>query len=269
MTTIDMTEKPVCFVIAPIGDEGSDIRDRSDKVLKHIIAPAAEQCGYQTVRADQISEPGIITSQVIQRLVDEPLVIADLTGQNANVFYELAIRHAVKKPVVQLIQLGERVPFDVAATRIIHVDHRDLDSVARCKEEIVRQIRAVERDPAQVDTPISLALDLQFLRQSGDPIAKSMAEAVSLLQEIKQAVVAQAESRSLDTFSEWIARRRGRSAADRWSIDRREGPQGPQGPQGWAEPHDTARIDRLNEPGHGPEAGSSDGGTLDRPGNSR
>lgn len=180
--------KPICFVIAPIGDEGSEIRDRSDKVLKHIITPAADQCGYQTIRADQISEPGIITSQVIEHLADDPLVIADLTGQNPNVFYELAVRHAIGKPVVQIIQLGERIPFDVAATRTICVDHRDLDSAANCKKQIADQIRAVEKDATQVDTPISIALDLKSLRQSDNPVASTIEQILPLLQEIKTAL---------------------------------------------------------------------------------
>jgi len=126
-----------CFVIAPIGKEGSDVRVRSDQVLKHIIKPAANDCGYETVRADQISEPGLITSQVIQHVVEDPLVIADLTGWNPNVFYELSLRHALKKPVVQIIHATETIPFDIAASRTIHVDHHDLDSAARAREEIV------------------------------------------------------------------------------------------------------------------------------------
>ena len=45
-----------------------------------------------------------------------------------NVYYELAVRHATRKPVIQLMQKGEPLPFDVAGTRTIIVDHRDLDS---------------------------------------------------------------------------------------------------------------------------------------------
>jgi hypothetical protein len=54
--------KKKCFVIAPIGEEGSEIRERSNKVLEHIIKPTVEECGYQPIRADEISEPGIMTS---------------------------------------------------------------------------------------------------------------------------------------------------------------------------------------------------------------
>lgn len=181
-------KEKVCFIIAPIGDEGSDMRLRSDQVLKHIIGPAAKDCGYETIRADKITKPGIITCQVIQHLVDDPLVIADLTGRNPNVFYELAIRHVVRKPVVQIIQTGEFIPFDVAASRTIQVDHHDLDSVARCREEITQQIRSVETDASEVDTPISLAIDLQSLRQSDKPLEKSIAEIIPMLQELRTMV---------------------------------------------------------------------------------
>lgn len=183
-----MTEKK-CFVIAPIGEPESDTRKRSDQVLKHIIKPAANQCGYDPIRADQISEPGIITSQVIQHIVGDPLVIADLTGQNPNVFYELAIRHALKKALVQIIKKGEPIPFDVAPTRTIYVDHHDLDSVEEAKNEIVKQIKIVEKDVSEIDTPISVALDLQLLRQSDNPEQRSLADLVDAISDLRSGLI--------------------------------------------------------------------------------
>lgn len=174
-----------CFVIAPIGEIGSETRKRSDLVLKYVILPAAEQCGYAALRADQISEPGLITSQVIQHIIDDPLVIADLTERNPNVFYELAIRHALKKPLVQIIKSGEQMPFDVAGTRTISVDHRDLESVEIAKQEIVKQIESLEKKPQDIETPISVAVELKFLRQSENPEDRSLAGLVSSLSEIK------------------------------------------------------------------------------------
>jgi hypothetical protein len=153
--------------------------------MKPLLGPSARDCGYEPIRADQISEPGIITSQVIQHIVEDPLVIADLTGRNPNVFYELALRHALKKAVVQIIHATETIPFDVAASRTVHFDHHDLDSVAKAREEIVRQIRAVEKNPGDVDTPISVAVELQSLRKSDNPLEKSNAEIITMLQEIK------------------------------------------------------------------------------------
>lgn len=184
-----MAADKTCFVITPIGSEGSECRIRSDQVLKHIIGPAAAECGYRSIRADQISDPGIITSQVITHIVEDDLVIADLTGHNPNVFYELALRHAVRKPIVQIMGLGENVPFDIAATRMIFVNHHDLDSAARAREEIVNQIRAAECDSSHADSPISIALDLQALRQSDNPLEKSSAEIMSILQHVNATIV--------------------------------------------------------------------------------
>jgi len=174
-----------CFIIAPIGEQGSDTRKRSDIVLKYIISPAAEHCGYTALRADQISEPGLITSQVIQHIIDDPLVIADLTERNPNVFYELAIRHALRKPLVQIIRKGDQIPFDVAGTRTIPVDHQDLESAEETKQAIIRQIEALEKKPQEVETPISVAIELQILRQSENPEERSLAELVSLISDIK------------------------------------------------------------------------------------
>lgn len=180
-----MSKSKICFVISPIGDEGSKTRIRSDKILKHIISPAATKCGYTIERADLISKPGIITSQIIQHIVQDALVVADLTDHNPNVFYELALRHALKKPVVQIIQSGQSMPFDLASTRTIKVDHTDLDSAENAKEEIVKQIGAVEQDATEVDNPISVALDLQLLRQSDKPLEKSIAEIIYILQNLR------------------------------------------------------------------------------------
>ena len=174
-----------CFVICPIGEKGSPNRRRSDQVLKHIITPAVKGCGYKAVRADMISEPGNITRQIIQRLIEDDLVIADLTGHNPNVFYELAIRHMVKLPLVQIIKEGERIPFDVASSRTIQFNHEDLDSAEYCRMEITRQIQSIEMDPTKMDNPISIAIDTESLRQSGNPVEKGISEIMQLLLEIR------------------------------------------------------------------------------------
>lgn len=177
-----------CFVISPIGEPESETRKRSDQVLKYIIRPAVESCGYAAERADEMDKPGMITSQVIQRVVNDPLVVADLTERNPNVFYELAIRHAIRKPFVQLIKKGERIPFDVAGARTIQVDHSDLDSVERAKIEIIKQIKSLEADSSDLETPISMSLDLQVLRQSDKPEERSLADLLAAVSDMRSIV---------------------------------------------------------------------------------
>jgi hypothetical protein len=115
-------------------------------------------------------------------------VVADLTERNPNVFYELAIRHALRKPLVQLIKKGEAIPFDVAGTRTIYVDHRDLDSVEAAKNDIIEQVRALEKDSSLLETPISVSLDLQILRHSEKPEERSLADLVAAVSEVRTSV---------------------------------------------------------------------------------
>ena len=182
-----MPEK-ICFVVAPIGDEGTETRKRSDQVFTHVISPAVREKQYAPFRADHLGEPGLITSQVIQHIVDDPLVVADLTDRNPNVYYEVAIRHVLRRPLVQLIQKGEKLPFDIAGMRTIELDHHDLDSVARAKSEIVRHIEAIERPGHVVETPISVSLDLQTLRRSDDPQQRTLADLVAAMAEVKSSL---------------------------------------------------------------------------------
>ena len=110
------------FIISPIGQPSSETEIYFDKVRRHIIDPVASDKNYHTIRADEISRPGRITSQIIEHLREDDLVIADLTKRNPNVFYELAVRHAVGKPVILLGEFGDDIPFDVAAQRVIFYD---------------------------------------------------------------------------------------------------------------------------------------------------
>lgn len=178
----------ICFIISPIGEPDTETRKRSDLVLKHIIIPSVLEFEYNPIRADNISEPGIITSQVIQHIVDSPLVIADLSERNPNVFYELALRHVTKKPLIQIIRKGDQIPFDVAATRIIHFDLQDLDSVANAKSDIQSQINAIESGKGVFDNPVSVSLELKVLKESGNPQERSLAEIVEAISELRNVI---------------------------------------------------------------------------------
>ena len=181
----EKTTKKLCFAVTPIGEEGGEIRLRSDQVLRRIIEPVVSDLGYETVRADHISQPGMITNQVIEHLIDDELVVADLTDNNPNVFYELAIRHATRKPVVTIIEAGERIPFDTSQSRTIQVDHRDLDSASRCKQELKRQVLALEENPASFYNPVSVAIDLKMMRESDNPEEQHNAQVLSTLQQVQ------------------------------------------------------------------------------------
>lgn len=149
-----MTPK-TCFVIAPIGLPQSSTRQRSDSVLRFVIRPAVQESGYQAIRADELARPGIITQQIIRAIVSADLIVADLSDQNPNVFYELALCHWLRKPLVQLIEEGQSVPFDVAGMRTIIFNHNDLESADEARRSIIEQVRSLEADKDIIVTPTS------------------------------------------------------------------------------------------------------------------
>lgn len=158
-----------CFLICPIGAEGSPTRKRSDKLQKYVVERVLKGRGYKVERADKVGEPGIITNQIVRRIVDCDVLIADLSEHNPNVFYELAIRHGLKKPFVHIIDAAEPIPFDNAQVRAIQVDLTDLDSVESACRQLEDQVTAIESAGYEAESPISVAFDLESLKSSGKP----------------------------------------------------------------------------------------------------
>jgi hypothetical protein len=110
-----MAEQPPkkCFVISPIGDADSDIRIAADFFREDIVA-AGLSGDFEAKRADDYSAVGNITSQVIEAINEADLIVADLTGRNANVYYELGVAQSYTKHVMPMINMDDPnpIPFD-------------------------------------------------------------------------------------------------------------------------------------------------------------
>ncbi|MDA0270261.1 MAG: hypothetical protein O2919_04450 [Chloroflexi bacterium] len=155
---------PSCFVISEIGEAGSPIRIRADKILRHVIAPAAEVAGFAYPdRADAIRRPDMISPQIIQKLVNADVVVADLSGHNPNVFYELALRHAFTKPAILLFDPSTPLPFDVKDLRGIPIT-TDVQDAIDAKDQLTRMLEEVRENPsAYNETPFTVGIDLAAL----------------------------------------------------------------------------------------------------------
>jgi hypothetical protein len=111
-----------CFVISPIGEEGSAVRAHADDVMEFIIKPALAKHDIDGVRSDQMAEAGTITEQMFREIVSADVCVVVLTGFNPNVFYELAVAQSAARPVVILIEKGLALPFDVKDLRCIQYE---------------------------------------------------------------------------------------------------------------------------------------------------
>lgn len=166
-----------CFVISPIGTEGSDDRINADWLLKGIIEPVlgGTEFNYHVRRADE-GGPGRITNQIINWIFEADLVVADLTGKNENVFYELAVAHTTGKTVIPMMMGGESLPFDNYHERTIFYNRITIEGFDKTKIELAAMVRSVEDPGFKADNPVVSALGFQKMIESGDPKDKLLAE---------------------------------------------------------------------------------------------
>lgn len=144
-----MSEKsiPECkpktvFVVSPIGSPGSIESVKASHALEYIIRQALPLPDWDVKRADEEPDPGSITHMVIKRIIESDLIVADLTDHNPNVFYELAVAHGYRKPVVTIITEGQMPPFDIVDLRTVFYDLTNPASVHEAKIRLADSARA-------------------------------------------------------------------------------------------------------------------------------
>lgn len=158
MSNSDHQQK-TCFVASQIGEDGSPERIHSDWLFEEIITPVFEGCeqNYRIIRADKISEPGLIDTQIIEYILNSDIMIADLTNSNPNVLYEIGIRHAAYMPVIHMHLLGHRLPFDVSLFRSIPFQlYRPVD-LRNARKLLAEAVKATETDAFKIDNPVTRA----------------------------------------------------------------------------------------------------------------
>lgn len=113
---------PLCFVVMPFGvkRDSRGVAVNFDRVYAELLAPAIREARLEPLRADQELVGGLIHKPMFERLVLSDYAVVDLTTLNANVFYELGVRHAVRPYSTVLVSAERRsLPFDVAPERVL------------------------------------------------------------------------------------------------------------------------------------------------------
>ncbi|MFI7601208.1 hypothetical protein [Actinoplanes sp. NPDC049681] len=131
------TSRLAAFMIMPFGPDDLQI------VYEDFIKPAVEsRCGLECVRGDDMFGSNVVMEDVITAIQKAKVVIADLTGRNPNVFYEVGIAHALEIPVLLISQSLDDVPFDLRHRRVLIYDYspRGCRNLEILIEEHLRQI---------------------------------------------------------------------------------------------------------------------------------
>ncbi len=152
-----MVSSKSCFVIMPIGNQrfvdgeisAEDLKSRYDDLIKEAILKAYPD--LEVVRADEISVPGTITSDILTRIMHSEIVIADVTFPNPNVFYELGLRHACRPGTIIIRDKnGPRVPFDIAHLR--HIEYENTPSgLKKLAEDLKAYLMHFNKNPDRPD----------------------------------------------------------------------------------------------------------------------
>ena len=115
--------KYTCFVISPIGKEGTELYQDYKDLMELIIVPALEVYDIKVSRGDHFITEEKIDTSVIQKIQDADICICDITEQNPNVYYELGRRDETGKPVLLLKRKGAQTsPVDIATRRYFEYD---------------------------------------------------------------------------------------------------------------------------------------------------
>lgn len=150
-------DKKKCFIITPIGNENDSIRRHIEGIIDAAIMPVMKN-EYDILVAHRLFEMGSINKQVIELIYKSDLVIANLTGTNPNVMYELAFRHTLGLPVITIAQKGTNLPFDISTERTIFYTN-DLQGAIDIQKELKRYLGQIDFDNGRSSGPIHDYLD--------------------------------------------------------------------------------------------------------------
>lgn len=142
----------LCFVLMPFGPP-------FDNVYRQLIHPVVLDAGLEVLRADEIYVPGPIMEQIRSAIQQARICVADLTGRNGNVLYELGIAQTLGKPVILMTQRMEDVPFDVSQYRTIVYDADD-KGLLRARVPLQKAVQVVlgQDRLAEIDGLISAGM---------------------------------------------------------------------------------------------------------------
>lgn len=139
----DETKKvPECFVIMPFTTPEGYESDHFKKIYNQLFKPAIKAAGYEPHRVDEDNASNTIQSKIIERLIDAPMVLCDLSTRNPNVLYELGMRHAFDKPVLLVQEKSTPRIFDISG--ISTVDYRGTrlyDEILEDQELITKALK--------------------------------------------------------------------------------------------------------------------------------
>ena len=172
-------KKGTCFIITPIGGSGTPTRRKIDGIINEVIEPVLSEIGYRVEVSHRINDSGSVTNAIIKKVYESELVIANLTGNNPNVMYEVALRHASAKPIIHITESISDLPFDINDQRTIEYTD-DMAGAFQLKSDLQAMIEGIEVN-VLVSNPVTVALEKKNLVNIPDSASKDFGDMLFLL----------------------------------------------------------------------------------------
>ena len=131
-----------CFVMMPFGEW-------FDLYYQEIYVPAIKEAGFEPVRADELFSTGSVVEQIWEQISKSKVLLADLSGKNPNVFYELGLAHAAHKPVVFTSSNIQDIPFDLRHLRVITYEVREVEWAQKLRTNVTNYLRNAVKEPGK------------------------------------------------------------------------------------------------------------------------
>lgn len=184
----DKEQGKKCFIITPIGNENSEIYRKAKGVIESTIKPVLLEYNFNDVKpAYEINVSGMINTQIINRIINDDLVIANLTGNNPNVMYELCLRHVVARPIIHICENGTNLPFDIKDSRTIFYEN-DMLGVEELKNKLRAFMDNISYSDEYMDNPIYTArkYDILLKETQGTETNEVLKMLINILSEISE-----------------------------------------------------------------------------------
>lgn len=144
-----------CFVIMPFSTTTSCTEEEWALLFEALFKPAIEGADLDYECRRSVATRGNIVASILQELKESYVVLADLTDHNANVFYELGVRHSLKDCTILIAQKEEDIPFDLRAYAYHIYNWRTEDGKEAFTTRITELLSEIDSNPDRPDNPVS------------------------------------------------------------------------------------------------------------------
>lgn len=159
-TIVEQPENNDCFIIMPIADHPDYKQGHFKRVYEDIFKPACKAAGYNPVRADDVAQTNLIHLDILQKLLESPMAICDLSTRNPNVLFELGLRQAFDKPTILVQEVGTPQIFDINLFRYTQyrngLDYRDVLADQKSIQKVLEDTKIAVQEKRSVNSIIKL-----------------------------------------------------------------------------------------------------------------